>query len=58
MMLTSCPACLKGLASYTKSTGIKTDYIVVELARKLLGENWQTEFVKNVQSGGVERILL
>ena len=58
MMLTSCPACLKGLASYTKSTGIKTDYIVVELARKLLGENWQTDFVKNVQSGGVERILL
>lgn len=57
-MLTSCPACLKGLASYTKSTGIKTDYIVVELARKLLGENWQKHFVQQMQRGGVERILL
>ena len=57
-MLTSCPACLKGLASYTKSTGIKTDYIVVELARKLLGNDWQTNFVQQMQNGGVERILL
>jgi FAD/FMN-containing dehydrogenase/heterodisulfide reductase subunit C len=57
-MLTSCPACLKGLASYTPSTGVKPEYIVVELARKLLGNNWQTEFVEKVQHGGVERILL
>lgn len=57
-MLTSCPACLKGLASYQKSTSIKPEYIVVELARKLLGENWQTQFVQQVQNGGVERILL
>lgn len=57
-MLTSCPACLKGLASYTPSTGIKPEYIVVELARKMLGNNWQAEFVTKVQHGGVERILL
>lgn len=57
-MLTSCPACLKGLASYTKSTGIRTDYIVVELARRILGTNWQTEFVQKINQGGVERILL
>jgi FAD/FMN-containing dehydrogenase/Fe-S oxidoreductase len=58
MMLTSCPACIKGLSSYTKSTGIKTDYIVVELARKILGENWQTDFVSRLHQGGVEKILL
>jgi FAD/FMN-containing dehydrogenase/Fe-S oxidoreductase len=57
-MLTSCPACLKGLASYTKTTGIRTDYIVVELARKILGTNWQTDFVQKINQGGVERILL
>ena len=57
-MLTSCPACMKGLASYRKSTGIKTDYIVVELARKLLGKDWQTDFVNKIQHGSVERILL
>lgn len=57
-MLTSCPACIKGLASYSKSSGIKTDYIVVELARKLLGQHWQSDFVSNIQHGGVEKILL
>lgn len=57
-MLTSCPACLKGLASYTPSTGIKPEYIVVELARKMLGKDWQSDFVRKVQHGGVERILL
>ena len=57
-MLTSCPACIKGLASYTKSTGIKTDYIVVELARQLLGKHWQNDFVNNIKHGSVESILL
>lgn len=57
-MLTSCPACLKGLASFTPATGIKPEYIVVELARKMLGKQWHTEFVDKVQHGGVERILL
>ena len=57
-MLTSCPACIKGLASYRQSTGINTDYIVVELARKLLGNQWQSDFINKIQHGGVERILL
>lgn len=57
-MLTSCPACLKGLASFTPATGIKPEYIVVELARHLLGNDWQKTFVNNLQQGSVERILL
>jgi FAD/FMN-containing dehydrogenase/Fe-S oxidoreductase len=57
-LLTSCPACQQGLARYEESTGLETDYIVVELARRMLGEQWQQEFIAQVKSGGIERVLL
>jgi len=57
-LLTACPACQQGLAKYADDTGLTTDYIVVELARRLLGEGWQAAFIKQVQSGGIERVLL
>ena len=34
------------------------DYIVVEMARHLLGENWMAEFVERANRGGIERVLL
>jgi FAD/FMN-containing dehydrogenase/Fe-S oxidoreductase len=39
-LLTSCPACQQGLARYADDTGLKIDYIVVEMASQLQGENW------------------
>ncbi len=57
-LLTSCPACQQGLARYADETGLKTDYIVVELARELLGRSWQETFVAKARSGGIERVLL
>ena len=57
-LLTSCPACQQGLSRYGEATGLETDYIVVELARRTLGEAWQKEFVEKVQRGGIERVLL
>jgi len=57
-MLTSCPACQQGLTRYGDETGLKTDYIVVELARHLLGETWQETFVTKARAGGIERVLL
>ena len=57
-MLTSCPACQQGLARYADETGLETDYIVVELARHLLGEAWQETFVTKAKAGGIERVLL
>ncbi|MFE8034441.1 DUF3683 domain-containing protein [Thiohalocapsa marina] len=57
-LLTSCPACQQGLAKYADDTGLKTDYIVVELARRLLGEDWQQRFMERVRNGGIERVLL
>jgi len=57
-ILTSCPSCLQGLARFADDTGAQADYIVVEMARRLLGENWLREFVDKANSGGIERVLL
>ncbi len=34
------------------------DYIVVELAKKLLGEDWMAKFLDRANNGGIERVLL
>ncbi|MFW5427226.1 MAG: DUF3400 domain-containing protein, partial [Methylophagaceae bacterium] len=57
-MLTSCPACQQGLERYNEGTDIETDYIVVEVANNVLGDNWQQKFIENVKDGGIERVLL
>jgi Fe-S oxidoreductase len=57
-VLTSCPSCLQGLARFADDTGAQPDYIVVEMARQLLGENWLDEFVAKANTGGIERVLL
>ncbi|PKO90640.1 MAG: FAD-linked oxidase [Betaproteobacteria bacterium HGW-Betaproteobacteria-10] len=57
-ILTSCPACLQGLSRYDDDAETKADYIVVELAKHLLGENWMADFVAKANTGGIERVLL
>ena len=57
-ILTSCPSCLQGLSRYDDDSGTTADYIVVEMARHLLGENWMPEFVQRANRGGIERVLL
>jgi Fe-S oxidoreductase len=57
-MLTACPSCQQGLSRYAGETGMDTDYIVVELANRLLGEDWEAQFTGQVQAGGIERVLL
>jgi FAD/FMN-containing dehydrogenase/Fe-S oxidoreductase len=57
-VLTSCPSCLQGLARFEDDTGAQADYIVVEMARRILGENWLPEFVAKANAGGIERVLL
>jgi len=57
-LLTSCPACQQGLARYENDTGLKTEYIVVEMVRNLQGEDWQKKFVSELSKGGIERVLL
>jgi Fe-S oxidoreductase len=57
-VLTSCPACLQGLARFSGETTLQSEYLVVELARHLLGETWLPDFVAQARAGGVERVLL
>ena len=57
-VLTSCPSCLQGLARFEPETGIRAEYLVVELARRLLGKEWLEEYLVSVTSGGIERVLL
>ncbi len=57
-LVTSCPACRQGLARYRTETGMDGKYIVVELAESLLGLNWQADFQRKIEAGGLERILL
>ena len=57
-VLTSCPSCLQGLARFSEETGVDADYIVVELARNLLGESWLPDYVARANDGGIERVLV
>lgn len=60
-ILTSCPSCLQGLSRYGNDLNnglLEADYIVVEMARKMLGENWMPEYVARANQGGIERVLV
>jgi Fe-S oxidoreductase len=57
-ILTSCPSCLQGLSRFEGDTGVEADYIVVEIARHLLGEDWLPKFVARANAGGIERVLV
>ncbi len=57
-VLTSCPSCHQGLSRYNDDSGTTSDYIVIEMARHLLGENWLADYVDKANHGGIERVLL
>ncbi len=58
-VLTSCPSCLQGLQRYQEDVGqLDADYIVVEIAKHVLGENWLPEYVARANNGGIERVLV
>ncbi len=57
-ILTSCPSCLQGLKRYNDDAGTEADYIVVEIARHVLGENWLVDYVQHANNGGIERVLV
>lgn len=57
-ILTSCPACLQGLSRYQDDTGLQPEYIITELTRLSLGEQWQKQFLHDIEQGGLEQVLL
>ena len=57
-ILTACPSCQQGLSRYDADSGTTAEYVVVEMAKHLLGENWLNDYVAKANSGGIERVLL
>ena len=60
-ILTSCPSCLQGLLRYEDDLAsglLEADYIVVEMARLILGESWLADYVARANAGGIERVLV
>jgi FAD/FMN-containing dehydrogenase/Fe-S oxidoreductase len=57
-VLTSCPSCLQGLSRFQSDSKITADYIVVEMANQLLGDNWLQDYVVKANRGGIERVLV
>ena len=60
-ILTSCPSCLQGLQRYEgdlQNGLLEADYIVVEMARRILGEQWLPDYVAKANAGGIERVLV
>ena len=57
-VLTSCPSCLQGLSRYDDDASTEADYVVVEVARHVLGENWLSDYVRRANDGGIERVLV
>jgi Fe-S oxidoreductase len=54
-MLTTCPACRQGLSRYHASTGLEPIYPVEVMAEKILGVDWQKDFINSV---AIEKVLL
>jgi Fe-S oxidoreductase len=60
-ILTSCPSCLMGLNRYQDDLQnglLEADYIVVEMAKHILGDNWMPTYVAAANDGGIERVLV
>ncbi|MES2787731.1 MAG: DUF3400 domain-containing protein, partial [Pseudomonadota bacterium] len=60
-ILTSCPSCLQGLTRYGNDLQnglLEADYVVVEMANKILGADWMPEYVNAANNGGIERVLV
>jgi FAD/FMN-containing dehydrogenase/Fe-S oxidoreductase len=57
-ILTSCPSCQQGLSRYNDDSGTTAGYIVVEMAKHLLGKDWLPDYVAKANDGGIERVLL
>lgn len=61
-ILTSCPSCLQGLSRYKRDLDLgvlEADYVVVEMAKKLHGEQWMNNYISAASAeGGIERVLL
>jgi hypothetical protein len=46
------------LSRFSDDAGTQADYIVVEIAKRVLGPDWMGEYVAKANAGGIERVLV
>lgn len=56
-VLTTCPSCVMGLSKISDEVSVKGKSLAVYAAERLLGPDWQKDFIKKVKKKGIERIL-
>jgi len=49
---------LQGLQRYRDDAAVRSEYVVVEMARRLLGPDWLEKYLAAARAGGIERVLL
>ena len=49
---------VRGSVEETLNGLLEADYIVIEMAGHILGENWMREYVDKANAGGIERVLV
>lgn len=55
------PSCLQGITRYGNDLNnglLEADYIVVEMANQILGQDWLAQYVQTANTGGIERVLV
>lgn len=57
-ILSSCLAYLQGFLRFDEDSGTTPDYIVMEVAEHVLGENWPPEYVDKERNDRIEQVLL
>jgi hypothetical protein len=46
------------LSRFDDDAGTTADYIVVEMAKRILGPDWLPAYVARANAGGIERVLV
>jgi hypothetical protein len=46
------------LSRFADDADTQADYIVVEIAKHVLGANWMAKYVASANAGGIERVLV
>ncbi len=57
-ILTTCPGCLQGISRYNDMSGTSAEFLLVEMARLRFGANWVKNFIREVDTQGIERVLV
>ena len=57
-ILTTCPSCVAGLSKLRKGRQISGKSLIVRVAERTLGMEWQQSFLRTIRKGGVQRIPL